>query len=169
MIMNLYFVTLYYFIKPLGFNMSYPVHQTKTTASWSSVRMAMPRHTCRAGGRTRPFTSAALWRSAMASSFLSLANNHLADWGRTLTRDRESRQGKKKKWTGAEKLVKTVQIHSGSNIQMPTEFTPPYIEDEQEARGWYSQLQLSPVPYQVCYACKQYVAQTKCIVGNDTS
>lgn len=119
-----------------------------------SVRMAMPRQTRRVGGKTRPLTSAAFRRSAMASSLLSLASNHLADWGSTLTGDRESRQGEKgeeKEWTEARERVRNV--HSGSNVQMSTEFFPPYIEDEQEARGGYSQLQLSPVSYQVCYAC----------------
>lgn len=62
----------------------------------------MLRHTCSVGGKTLPFTSAAFRKSAMASSFLSLANNHLADWGSTLAggdkadTEEEVKQGRKK-------------------------------------------------------------------------
>lgn len=113
----------------------------------------MLRHTCRVGGRTRPLTSAAFRRSAMASSLLSLANSHLADCGSTLTgrqrADRERRKGGR--WEEEVRDEEKPQWTEYSDANWIF-FPPPYVENEQEARCWYCQLQLSPVPYQVCYA-----------------
>lgn len=91
----------------------------------------------------------------MASSFLSLANNHLADWGSTLA-GRDGEEEVKRE----EEVWKSVIVY----------FSPsPYVENEQEARDWYGQLQAPPIPYEVRDARQQHVAQPKCIVSDDAS
>lgn len=130
----------------------------KRLESWKN----MLRHTCSVGGKTRPLTSAAFRKSAMASSFLSLANNHLADWGRTLAGgDGADREGELKQGRPKQSAVwKSIIVY----------FSPsPYVENEQEAWYWYRQLQVPPVPNEVRDARQQHVAQPECIVSDDTS
>lgn len=97
-------------------------------------------HTCTVGGKTRPLTSAALRRSAMASSLLLLANNHLAEWGSTLVGiERSNREVEKMRNDNMQDTHRNAGVFSCLSradfiFRCQLNFSP-YIEAKQEARG----------------------------------
>lgn len=113
-----------------------------------------------------PFICAALRISSHASSVLSLAINQRADFGNTL---KNAEKTKLVRWPAWHFTAWTMPaLHTPSNLGHSASHSPD-VEEEEEARCRDSQLQFTPVSYEVRHPGQQNVAEAKEVVSDYTS